>query len=235
MSVVARYIGLEEVLAEYTKQDKPNFSMWCKSMPICQYNGDDIDEGIEIITEEINRNVKRQMGHECTLRIHAKREDNYTLKSEPWKIVMFKSYDSTDFSDAANPAVANYKLLEGINRIESRLSALEGDPDDPDDDDDWEEDEQEQEDKISGYITRAEKLLDHPVIGKLIDRLFKTSAEDPNTTKVITSLAGATEDDQMEILNKSLETLFKKGLTLDHLVKLAAMPAAKIKSLLLLI
>lgn len=236
MSLVARFVGAEEVIDQFKKIGLPNFSMWCKTALICQYNGDSIDEAIDIIQEEIDRNIKRKMSHECFLKIHPRQENNYTLKSEIQYNIVFRSYDSPDFAAAVNPAVANYQVLEGLNEIKSRLAAieLEREFDDEDDEDDFDDDfDDEPEDKIAGYITKAESLLNHPVVGKIIEKLFTTPGE--QQTKAVTSLAGMSEQDQVKLLNQCLEKLFEKGLTLQHLVKLAEMPEDRIKSLLMFI
>ena len=134
MSLVARFIGSDEVIEQFEKVGKPNFSMWCKSALICQYNGDDIEEAVTMIREEIERNIKRKMGQECFLKIHPKEESNYNLKSEVAYNIVFKSYDNPDFQAMTSPAAFNHLMMEKLIAIESRMNGFEDDDDNEDDD-----------------------------------------------------------------------------------------------------
>lgn len=223
MSLVARYIGADEVIEAYKSKGKPNFSMWCKSAIVCQYNGDDMDEGAEMIREEIERNVKRQFSHECFLKIHPDNEKNYTLKSPVYYNIVFKSYDSPDFAAASNPAVFNYAMMEKLNEITSRLNAIE-------EEEEEEPEQEEQQTAISGMLAGINQLIAHPIIEKLIYK-FLDSPTMPGDKK-LHSLAGIPPEKQQQILSKAIETLLNKGVTLEHFVKLSEMPEKQIQSLL---
>lgn len=239
MAIVARFIGAEEVLTAFEAKGKPYFSMWCKSSIICQYNGEDMQEALQMIREEIERNVKREMSHECYLKIHPESEKNYTLKSPVFYNIVFKSFDAPDFAMVNNPGALNYALLQKITAIESRLNAREelaggiDDDDDEDfDDDEEEENDDSEKDKIAGIVSGIQTIIEHPVISGLINRFFPPADGAP---EVKPSLGKIDEKDQEKVLSECLQKLFAKGLTLEHLVKISELPKEKIKMLLTLL
>lgn len=80
------------------------------------------------------------------------------------------------------------------------------------------------------------------IITNLLTNIFANTVTTPNMNHTNmpqyrpTALAGTEEINQAELeLAQTLEILFDKGVTLDHLKKLAAMPKVKIQSLLLML
>lgn len=106
-------------------------------------------------------------------------------------------------------------------------------------------DDEIEEEMQPNYMGAIGQLLGHPAMQPIISNLLTALAgsiivnkttEMPQqpTTKIFAApqaLAG-TEIDQETLLTECLENLFNKGVTLVHLQKLAAMPAAKIKMLI---
>jgi hypothetical protein len=80
------------------------------------------------------------------------------------------------------------------------------------------------------------------IITNLLTNIFANTVTTPNMNHSNipqyrpTALAGTEELNQAELeLAQTLEILFDKGVTLDHLKKLASMPKVKIQSLLLML
>ena len=83
MALVARYIGLNEILECYhEKSDTPYFSLWDKTKQICQYNGEDKEEGEAILREEIERNIRRKYSNVLMLCLHPEPAERYKPASE---------------------------------------------------------------------------------------------------------------------------------------------------------
>ena len=219
MSYQARYIGLDEVLEAFHKKAKsPYFSMWMKGQPVCQYTGDDMDDAIELITEEIELNKKRNVTHECELFLHTKKEKQYSRKSESYAVIGFRSFEINMIGSPADPGGYNsYAMHNELNIIKSQLAALQAtaaaDPGDDDDDDD-------DDDSMMGSIN---KLIDHPLVVGMINKWMAGSG-------TVTALAGVTPS--TEDLQQTINILFSKGVQLHHLQKLAAMDESKIQMLI---
>ena len=231
--VVARFIGADEVIAQYRKIEKPCFSMWCKSAVVCQYNGNDLDEGAELIKEEIERNVKRGFGHECFLKIHPDSQKNYTQKSDVYYNIVFKSMP--DVLPMVGGDAFQYAVMQQLNSINSRMNAYEemtdGDDDDDDDDGDDDDDQQGQADGVNGMLAGIDRLLAHPIVSRLIEKIMEGGAQPAK--KQLAALAGTDDvEQQQQQLTKAIEVLLNKGVTVEHFVKLAKMPKEKIVSLL---
>mgnify|MGYP001301366338 CR=1 FL=1 len=218
MSYQARYIGLDEVLEAFHKKAKtPYFSMWMKGQPVCQYTGDDMDEAIELITEEIELNKKRQVTHESELFLHTKKEKQYSRKSDSYAVIGFRSFEINMIGSPADHGGYNtYAMHNELNIIKSQLAALQAtaaaDPDEDDDEDD--------DDTMMGSFN---KMIEHPLVVGMINKWMAGSA-------TVTALAGVTPSS--ESLQETINLLFSKGVQLQHLQKLAAMDKDKIQMLI---
>jgi hypothetical protein len=105
------------------------------------------------------------------------------------------------------------------------------------------EDEEIEEEMQPNYMGAIGQILGHPAMQPIISNLLTALAgtivvtknnEMQPTNKVFQApqaLAGTTVS-QEELLTECLENLFNKGVTIEHLQKLAAMPTAKIKMLI---
>lgn len=219
MSYQARYIGLDEVIDAFKKKAKsPYFSLWLKGQPITQFrDGDTIDDAIDKITEEIELGIKRQITHEHELLLHTKKEKDYTRKSESYAVIGFRCFEIPTGSPASDPhsAYNMYAMNQELNRLKSEIAALQAEKIESDDDDDEPEDQ-------NNFMSGFNQMLEHPLVVGLINKWI----QQPNQVR---NLAGIDDD---KTLQETINTLFAKGVNLDHLKKLAAMPESQIKMLL---
>ena len=220
MSLIARYIGKDEVLYAYEKKAKhPFFSIWDKSQCIVQYNGDDYEEAKEIIADEIDISVKRNYTNTLTLKLHPEKEKAYTTKSATYANFAFVCQNNLPAIMPAHPGDASAYYANEIQNLRAEINALkmkEIEPDDESDDDDQDDEQPEGMALINGVNT----LLEHPLIAGLITKW--TTGNTP-----VRNLAGVNYT-----LEECLQTLFNKGVTVQHLQKLAEMPESKIKMLI---
>lgn len=231
--MIARFIGADEVIEAYEKQDFTMFSIWIKTQIVCQYNGGDVNEGIAIIKDEIERNIKRRLPFECLLKVHPIVEKNYTMKSDVAYNICFKSYEDHNPAFAnPSPSAVNYEMINRLNAIESKQNALIAAIANKEvEEESEEESEPNNLGNVEGVINGINTILNHPLAIILTDKIM--SALTPKQPQMVTKLAGTSTDD--ERISIALQTLFKKGLTVEKLEALAKMPALKIKSLLTMI
>lgn len=118
-----------------------------------------------------------------------------------------------------HPAFTNESLiLQKLNELESKINAIPG-----------EEVEEEEDKSALGKLTT---ILDHPIVQQfapiLITGLASMFGVKENQNNNI-ALAGV--DPETE-LHEALNLLFSKGVTLEHIKKLSALPKEKITMLL---
>jgi hypothetical protein len=217
MSLVPRYIGIDDTLEAYeSKAVAPYWSLWDKTAIIDQYRGDDMNEGAERLTKEIERSIKLNYENPLTLRLHPTKEKNYTIKSEANAVILFLCSDRPAHHVGNVGVDSNYYLmLNQINSLKSEVEALKIKKIEEENDEDEYED-----DGASNLIGGMNQLLQHPIVIGLIDKWLTGKAP-------VTHLAGVNRS-----LEECLETLFSKGVTVEHLQKLADMDKAKINMLI---
>jgi hypothetical protein len=218
MSLTIKYYGLDEVLEYFDKYAKtPYFSIWDKSQPLVQYNGDSFDEAKEIITDEINLCKKRNYENPLCIKLHTEKSKVYTSTNKDYNSsAIFVSYDSA-IGSALMPVQQNNNqatimLLNEINALKSEISALKTEKIE-------EEEEEDYQDNSMSFINGVNQALEHPIIAGLLNKLI-------NGKNV--SLAGVNDID----LDECIKQLYSKGVTIEHLRKLAEMPKSKISMLL---
>jgi len=218
MSLTVKYYGLDEVLEYYDKYAKtPYFSIWDKSQPLVQYNGDSFEDAKEIITDEINLCKKRSYENPLCIKLHTEKAKVYTSANKDYNSsAIFVCYDSA-IGSALMPMQQNNNqstimLLNEINALKSEISALKIEKIED------EEDEEYQDNSMS-FINGVNQALEHPIIAGLLNKLI-------NGKNV--SLAGVNDID----LDECIKQLYSKGVTIEHLRKLAEMPKTKITMLL---
>ena len=191
--------------------------MWLKGQPICQYrDGDTMEDSIEKIKEEIELGVKRQITHEHELYLHNKKEKDYTRKSESYAVIGFRCFEIPAASVSGvdpHQAYNMYAMNSELNRLKSELSALQAAKQQEEDDED---DEPEQNSLMSG----VNQVLEHPLVVGMINKWLQ---------QPVKNLAGVNPDQNLQ---DTINILFSKGVQLEHLQKLAAMPQEQIKMLL---
>jgi hypothetical protein len=217
MSLVPRYIGIDDTLEAYeSKAVAPYWSLWDKTAIIDQYRGDDMNEGAERLTKEIERSIKLNYENPLTLRLHPTKEKNYTIKSEANAVILFLCSDRPAHHVGNVGVDSNYYLmLNQINSLKSEVEALKIKKIEEENDEDEYED-----DGASNLIGGMNQLLQHPIVIGMIDKWLTGKAP-------VTHLAGVNRS-----LEECLETLFSKGVTVEHLQKLADMDKAKINMLI---
>jgi hypothetical protein len=220
MSLTVKYYGLDEVLEYFDKYAKqPYFSIWDKSQPLVQYSGDSFDEAKEIITDEINLCKKRNYENPLCIKLHTEKAKVYTSTNKDYNSsAIFLCYDSA-IGSALMPMQQNNNqstimLLNEINALKSEISALKTEKIEE------EEEEEDYQDSSMSFINGVNQALEHPIIAGLLNKLI-------NGKNV--SLAGVNSNLD---LDDCIKTLFDKGVTVEHLRKLADMPKSKISMLL---
>lgn len=233
MALVARYIGVKDILDCYfDKSDTAYFSLWDKSKQICQYNGENKEEGADILREEIERNIKRKYSNILMLCLHPNFEERYKPTSEVEYNAAVKSFETDSQDYGANSFGNIYPLHQKIAALESEVASLRDQLND--------DDESDEEIKVSGLdktISGISQLLAHPAIANLLTVIFTPkNTTSPATTaggpapQTVRAVAGF-ENDEAELMHY-LAILEQKGLTLDHIKKLSELPTEKIKMLL---
>jgi len=218
MALTILYIGKEEVLEAFEKRaKKPYWAVFDKGINLYQYEDNDFEQSKEVLSEFLDLCVKRSYANPLTLKFCSESEEAYNSKSKSYGNFTFQS------SNAAAPApifagsdLQAYYMNE-INTLKAEINAMKMKWDPIEEE---EEEEEEEESDSMRLINGVSTILDHPLIAGLVAKL--TSGQQQART-----LAGTETDADIYI-----QMLFKKGVTLDHLRKLAEMPETKIKMLL---
>jgi len=221
----ATYIGTEAIVNGWKeKAETPFFSLWVKSVKCEQNTVNDWDKAEEKLTNQINDFVKEGYSDILILKLHPEKKASYTAKEDAVSMYCQAVRSESPSIGYMNP---NQAILEKLNAIESRINAIEGESLETDDDDD---DESAEVGKTEAMLESINGILNHPVTNLLINYLQLPAVTAPPPPPA--ALAGTeVESDQAE-LETALTTLFKKGVTVEHIKKLAAMPAPKIKMLI---
>lgn len=215
--LVPRYYGINDILTSFEElAETPYWSLWDNTSVIRQNNKiDDMDESMSILESELNRSVKNEYDRPVTLILHPKKEKAYTKKSEATAVMVCMPLEKNAYSQAQqNNQIANYNLYNELNAVKSELNALKNAQLE-------EEEEYDDDDQDESFIGSVKTLLNEPVIMGLIQKILQ-----PQTP--VNNLAGIENND----INSILNILYSKGVTIEHLNKLAQMPESQIKMLL---
>ena len=211
-----RYIGLDDVLEAFEKKAKtPYWSLWDKNQCIEQCNIDDETESINALVYEINQSIKHNNSRPLSLLLHPDKESFYDKrKSKAYANIYFVAVQPQSYSHVGS--IGNNSLLpiqQQLNAMQSQLNALQN----------VNEDEDEDESETMGMLNGINTLLEHPLINGIVAKLL-------SPTHPVQTLSGIepTQDEIADCIN----TLFAKGVTIEHLKKLAQMDESKIKMLL---
>ena len=216
------YVGLNEVIEAFHRKAKsPYWSLWDKTQPLEQNNEDDIDVSLEKLIYEIQLREKRNYTRPLTLLLHPKKESFYDKNKSPKTAnIYFVCSELQPVSSVGNVGNNMLPILQQLNVMQSQISALQNVEQSEDED----EDENDNEDKTLGYINGINRILEHPIISSVIAKILMPTPEP------VVSLSGVdvNENEVMQIVN----TLFSKGVEIEHLRKLSEMPTSKIKMLI---
>lgn len=213
-----RYVGLDDVLEAFERKAKtPYWSLWDKNQCIEQCNIDDESESINMLISEINQSIKHNNSRPLSLLLHPEKESFYDKrKSKAYANIYFVAVQPQSYGNVGS--MGNNQLLpiqQQLNAMQSQLNALQNVNEDDDDDD---------ESETMGALNGINKLLEHPLVNGLISKLLM------NDGTPVQTLSGI-ETSENEIAD-CINILFSKGVTIEHLKKLANMDESKIKMLL---
>lgn len=226
MALIARYVGVDEVLECYnSKSDTPYFSVWDKSKMICQYNGEEKEEGEELLREEIERNVRNKYSNTLMLCLHPEHEERYTIKSPVVYNAAFKSYHSAEVMQGHNnPNAVLFSMQQQLNLMQSQIAAIAEAKQEE------EEEEEPEESATERVISGVSTILNHPLVSNFLANILTTNHRSPSSPAQHAQALAGVEDDA-EVL-QCFAILKTKGLTIDHLKKLCQFSNEDIKALL---
>ena len=211
----ATHIGKNAVLQFFeTEAEAPYFSLWVKSQKQTQYNGADMDKAVEKLEHWLNIYEKENFDKIIILKLHQDKEKDYTTKSPVLSQIYFKISNTPP--QVASVGDINAFYINEINNLRAEINALK-----LKEDNEEEEDEEEEDKNGLGQIG---DILNHPLATQLVGWLTSNI----NNGQRVNNLAGVDEQNAQQYV----QMLFDKGVTIEHLRKLAEMPQAKIKMLL---
>lgn len=235
------YKGIETLLNYWrqVRHGNPCFSVWDKEPAslVIYYCGDNENEAEAVLANWVESIENDAQFSDCyTFKTHAE-----TTKPERFgksHLINVDFSPSEDYAPKPGAVVNGVKnsgndfIAMQLHAIESKLKALEDRK--IEDQDDGEDDAPEDGGGWLGAIQTpaGQQLvtLGALLLERLTDRLLPAKPE----AKIITNLAGVPDQDDAgkAAAIQYVEILMKKGVTLEHLRKLAEMPGIKIKTLL---
>jgi len=230
----AKYFGVDNIVKAFQQRsDKPYWALWQGKEIHDQYTGEDDSESLEQLQAELI-NI-RNSGNNAILVLHPhsvklpKNKIKYPYKEDAYPVI-YPIY-CTVFEKAQTQQLGNiggmpgyypaYQpvdtvLSERLTAMESTINALN-----------MPEEEEEDDSELGKFTKLLENDTVKALIGAFVGYLTKGTSDVPTNITRVTSL-GAVSKDWEETVN----LLYSKGVTLEHLQKLAAMPQKKIQMLL---
>lgn len=206
------YVGKESIINGYETLAKcPYFSIWLNNAIIYSFSGDSKEEGAEML-ETILNNIA-SIDQVFTVRLHnalPAKNDTYT-KNETAASIMYCSLVDP------SPIISGITVDPNLSLIMQRLNAIESDLKAKTEEVEEEEEVESDNEKL---INQISGIVNSPLVGLIIE-YFK-----PKQT--VTHLAGIEEND----INTILNTLYSKGVTVDHLRRLSEYPKDKLTMLI---
>lgn len=202
---------IEGVLDWYQLQDCVSWVIYHKKPDFIKhhYKKNDADEALEHLQHCLHDlKTDSTNTNEYVLRLDTKVKAD---KEKPHLIFKLNT-DTNNIGMIAGNYSPNNEILSRLNAIEARLI--------DDEIDDLEEEVPDTNSILAGFLNKPE--VQHVVITAI------SSIAGALIAPKITAVAGINEDSENEVL----QTLYSKGVKLDHLRKLAAMPTAKIQMLI---
>jgi hypothetical protein len=226
---VADYTGINEIIEAFERQaKKPYFSMWFGKAPALQNDINDFDVAKEALKNKINDLLRAGKSAVFTIHLHnaqPKRENGAYLYADTTYTMLYcqavkEQKQAINGTDPGLYPIYNIieKQNELITALTSKVNAIEAEESEPES---VGSDETVMLDKLGSIVNSPLGLLAATYLPRLLDRIM------PEKQK-ISAIAG----DEATDLEATINILFSKGVTLEHLQKLAAMPEAKIKMLL---
>lgn len=229
--------GLEKTLKtwENRRPDKtPYFAIFCKKMPLMQYSGKSVDDAEERITKFFEDMTGTEgTGEIFEFRIYETGKPRFEYKDTPHSVFYFTVSETAVLQQSAGNigASANNYFLQTISgeisALRSEIAALKSER--------IEEEEEEEPEETETGIGQVNTLLSNPIVAGLIAAVTEKFFGVKEDKKIITNLSGVPAEAERAACYQYVEILLQKGVKPEHLKKLADMPAAKIKSLLLML
>lgn len=226
---VATYFGVNEIITAFEAQaSKPYFSMWVKNALVLENTTNDIETAKQKLSNKINDYLKADFNEIFVLKLHNRlpktKDGNYNMKEDSGTLLYCQpKKESKQINGIDSGLFPIYNLIEKQNEIitalTSKVNALESEEEETDEQ--IGSNEEILLDKINGIVNSPLGAIASTYLPRLLDRLIPP-------TKQVAGIAGTEPTD----LEATINILFSKGVTLEHLQKLAAMPEAKIKMLL---
>ena len=226
MSLIIQAKGLNETLRVFeTRKVSPFFAIYQNRTILEQNCSNDMEEAIE----KISNFFSTGSGYESTpltFKMYASHKKGNNDKEPVYASFMF-TVSSVPVLSGSNGGDSGLHyvitdLKNQINGLTSEINALK----------ESEESEDEAEPEKDNFMSGVNEFLSHPTINAIIGLLTEKLFMNPNDQKV-TKLAGI--DDNKASAYQYVEILLAKGVTIEHLQKLAEMPKAKIKTLLMML
>lgn len=227
--VVATVFGIDEILSAFErKAPKPYFELYVKNQRVIHNFENDFEKAKQIITEQVEEFLSSDFNQVFTIRMYNVQPKNkWTYEEKEQYLILYcqakrQKTQSVGAVDANLYPIYNIieKQNEAITALTSQFNAIKAE----------QEEEEEQSvgsaeetllNTINGIVNSPVVLMASPYLKRLMDRLIPEK-------KTIAGLAGTEPTD----LETTINILFSKGVTLEHLQKLAAMPEEKIKMLI---
>lgn len=228
----AKYFGVDNIIKAFQdRSEKPYWALWQGKEIHDQYTGEDFDESLEQLRNELinirnSENTAILVLHPHNVKLpktkikYPYKEDAFPVVYPIYCTVFAKSQLQNTIGGVQGyypvPQPVDNQLSERLTAMESTLNAMT-----------MPEDDYEEDDEIGKISRILENDTVKTLIGAFVGYLTKGTSDVPNNITRITSL-GAVSSEWEETIN----ILFSKGVTLEHLQKLAAMPEKKIRMLI---
>lgn len=207
--------------------EQPYYSVWRGRNLSFSWNNDDLEAGRAKLQNDINFAEQNNVSEVLTIKLHPRKDKGFITDKTP-------TYASLDFRPAAleSPAMygvpvqghSNYqmeRILEKLNTLESRISANEamGEIDEYVDD--------APQSPINAMLSNPD--VQHALVSGILG-LLGGLVTSPGSN----AIAGVVESGNDEAI-QLLDQLMAKGVTVEHLRKLAQMSEGKLKGLLIML
>jgi len=227
-TVAATVFGVEEILTAFEEQaPKPYFAIYVKNAPVLSNIDNNIDVAKDKIKRKVEEYLRAQFNEVFTIRMYNAQPKNKGMlwdKDEPcfFLYCQAKRVQAQSVGQMDGNFYPIYNLIEKQNEIISALTPKVNAIEETEiSDEQIGTAETQMIDKINGFVNSPLGVLVATYLPRVFDKILPPQ-------KTVSGLAGTDPTD----LEQTINILYSKGVTLEHLQKLAAMPEAKIKMLL---
>lgn len=234
----AKFHGIPEIIEAFeSKAERPYWALYEGKTMHDSYTGEDMEESLAQLQEELTRLRKKQFTNVFILHPHSvklnKTDKNYTIDQKKYPVTypiycsVFTETELQNLTGTGQGAAVGYMTAAPSGYVNDRLNAMESTLNAIADKLKDEDDDQDDEPNNDSELGQMAKLLENDTVKGLIGALVGYLTRQPAKLQPVTSLGSINAD-----WEHCVSVLFQKGVTLEHLQKLAAMPESKIKMLL---